>query len=165
MYIWIYFTCTHNWFKLQPLLDRFQMQTAGCCCISNLATHYEISRGNRQQLEKRQYRNKPKVRKQDTMSPFPASCNFHVYQCLEEKPATLMWGKDDSQPRAVWSSCGSIQNVYTQHSREQGLGLEQRQNVSIKMHILLLCNIGAVTCTVQGSCLILPYWNKILCYR
>lgn len=44
MYICIYFTCTHNLFKLQPLLDRFQMQTAGCC-ISNLATHYEISGG------------------------------------------------------------------------------------------------------------------------
>ena len=87
-----------------------------------LATHYETSGGNRQHLEKRQYRNKPKVRKQDVMSPFLVSCDFHVYQCLEEKPAMLMWDKDDSQPRIVWGSCSSTQNVYIQHSREKGAG-------------------------------------------
>lgn len=29
MYICIYFTCSHDLFKLQPLLDWFQMQTTG----------------------------------------------------------------------------------------------------------------------------------------
>ena len=54
--------------------------------------------------------------------------------------------------------------MYTFNTQEKrGLGLEQRQNISIKMHILLCCNVGAVTCAVQESRLILPYWNKILC--
>lgn len=122
IYICVYFTCTHNFFKLQHCLT-------GSRC-RQLVVAFQIWQLTMKFQGEQTTSWEETVQKQTQSQEARHHVSFPVYQCLEEKPAMLMWDKDDSQPRTVWSSCSSTQNVYIQHSREKGWGWDRDRTVS-----------------------------------
>lgn len=152
MYICIYFTCTRNLFKLQPLLDWFQCrQLVDAFQIWQLTMRF---RGN-VMGEERQCRDKTQSQENETECVFPHVLHFlliPMFRTIEtDEPGCVALESEFSTQRSLGSSCGSAQNGYIQ---KRGT----RDDTSVSKHTSSASQqVTATTCTVGDSSLTVSY--------